>query len=221
MPKRLAFVHTVGTLVTLFRDLAKEVIPEVEIAHLVDETLTKEVLAVGLVTPSIRRELLSLVARAEEWGANVVVVTCSSVSPAVNQVRPMVSVPVLKIDEAMADRAVQMGENIGVIATAYTTIEPTRGLVEERAELAHKKVAVKTCLCEGAYAALTANDMPRHDEIIKRYLQDLMRSVDVVVLAQASMARVADQLTEPERLVPILSSPRIGVERAREVLEKL
>jgi aspartate/glutamate racemase len=220
MPKRLVFIHTVGSLVTLFRDLAKEIVPDVEIAHLVDETLTKQVLAVGHVTPSIRRGFLHLVLRAEEWDADLAVLTCSSISPAVNEVQPMVRVPLLRIDEAMADRAVQQGSSIGVIATAYTTLEPTRRLVEERALLVNKPLRIQTCLCEGAYDALIANDMERHDTIIKQYLRDLMRSVDVVVLAQASMARVADQLLESERRVPILSSPRLGVVRAKEILER-
>ena len=220
MSKRLAFVHTVGSLVTLFRDLAEEIMPDVEIVHLVDETLTKQVLAAGRVTPSIRRQLLALVSRAEEWGADMVVLTCSSVAPAVNEVRQFVKIPVLKIDEAMADRAVELGNRVGVIATAYTTIEPTRSLIEERARLAHRAVTVQTCLCESAYAALMANDMVRHDEIVKKQLQELMKTVDVVVLAQASMARVVNQLLEHEQVVPILSSPRLGVERAKKALEQ-
>jgi Asp/Glu/hydantoin racemase len=221
MPKRIVFIHTVGTLVSLFRDLAKEMMPAVEIAHMVDETLTKQVLAVGHVTPSMRHQLLRLVSRAEEWGADLVVLTCSSVSPAVDQVQPMVRVPVLKIDEAMADRAVQLGNTIGVIATAYTTVEPTRRLVEARAGQVNKPIAVHTCLCEGAYEALVANDMERHDAIVKQYLIELMKSVDVIVLAQASMARVAEQLPLSQQRVPILSSPRLGIARASEILERL
>ena len=40
----------------------------------------------------------------------------------------------------------------------------------------------------------------------------------MVVLAQASMARVVETLPESERTVPILSSPRLGVERVAELL---
>ena len=38
------------------------------------------------------------------------------------------------------------------------------------------------------------------------------------VLAQASMARVAELMSDEEKVVPILSSPRLGVERLRSVL---
>jgi hypothetical protein len=48
--------------------------------------------------------------------------------------------------------------------------------------------------------------------------------VDVIVLAQASMARAvngADSLEAGGRTVPILTSPRLGVERLRDVVASL
>jgi hypothetical protein len=42
--------------------------------------------------------------------------------------------------------------------------------------------------------------------------------VDVVVLAQASMARVVAQLPENPGRVPILASPELAVKRARSIL---
>ena len=43
-------------------------------------------------------------------------------------------------------------------------------------------------------------------------------TVDVVVLAQASMARVAEAMPPGAVPVPVLSSPRLAVERLRQVL---
>ena len=52
-------------------------------------------------------------------------------------------------------------------------------------------------------------------------LKALMDQVDVIVLAQASMARVVDTLSEDEKKVPILSSPQLGVEAAKKTIESL
>lgn len=217
MTRKLAFIHTLGTLAGTFRDLSKQVLPEMEVAHLVDETLLKEILAAGVPTPRIRRQVLHLVSSAEDWGAELVIVTCSSVSQVVDQVQPFVGVRVMKIDEAMADRAVQTGRTIGVMATAVTTLGPTSNLVLARAGLAQKQVDVRSVLCEGAYPALLAGDLQTHDNIIRAYLKELISSVDVVVLAQASMAHAVENL-DSDGKVPVLSSPRLGVERAREIL---
>jgi hypothetical protein len=53
---------------------------------------------------------------------------------------------------------------------------------------------------------------------VRTGLRRLAAEVDVVVLAQASMARVAETLPAAERPVPVLSSPRLGMERAAELL---
>lgn len=49
----------------------------------------------------------------------------------------------------------------------------------------------------------------------------MCKDVDVVVLAQASMARVADTLLDREHTVPILSSPRLGMLHVVELLSQL
>ena len=53
---------------------------------------------------------------------------------------------------------------------------------------------------------------------VRETLKSLMARTDVVMLAQASMARVAETIPAEEKTVPILSSPRMAVEHARKVL---
>jgi hypothetical protein len=48
----------------------------------------------------------------------------------------------------------------------------------------------------------------------------LAKSNDVVVLAQASMARVVDALKPEDKPVPILSSPRLAIEHLATLLRK-
>jgi hypothetical protein len=81
-----------------------------------------------------------------------------------------------------------------------------------------RDAVVDAVLCEGAYDALFAGDVEAHDRIVRETLEDLMARTEVVVLAQASMARVATSIPDEERAAPVLSSPRLAVERARDVL---
>jgi len=57
-------------------------------------------------------------------------------------------------------------------------------------------------------------DLQTHDRIVRQHLADLMAHNDVVILAQASMARVADKIPSAEQAAPVLSSPRLAMERA-------
>jgi Asp/Glu/hydantoin racemase len=127
---------------------------------------------------------------------------------------------VLKIDEPVVDCALSLGDHIGIAATAPTTLKPTTELVYARAEIMGKHVKVESVLCEGAYKALFSGESETHDRIVRQYLKELMAKNDVVILAQASMARVAGTIPAEEQAVPILSSPRLAMERARSVIEQ-
>jgi aspartate/glutamate racemase len=201
--------------------LAGALLPgDVQVLHVADEMLLDVVLRKGGLSPFIYRRVADHVVAAEQAGANVVMFTCSSISPCAEVAALMVNVPVLKVDQPMVDEAISIGSRIGVAATAPTTLGPTTGLVRARAALAGRQVTVDALLCEGAYDALFAGDVETHDRIVRDALKGLMARNDVVVLAQASMARVADTIPGDERGVPVLSSPRPAMAHARDVLEQ-
>lgn len=214
----LAFLHTAGANLTTFQALAAELTPDLTTFHMLDESLLKNTIREGSMSKLTARRVANHVVSAEEAGADAMLVTCSSIGRGAELAREMVGIPVIRVDEAMADEAVQVGSRIGVIATLPTTLEPTAALVQARAELAGRDVAVATHLCEGAFAALQAGELDDHDARVRHGLQELMDRVDVIVLAQATMARVAGMLPESERAVPILSSPRSGLLRAAAAL---
>jgi Asp/Glu/hydantoin racemase len=217
--RRLVYIHTVASLASLFGSLSKELLAaDVEVIHIADELLLKVVLAQGGLSPFIYRRIAEHAAAAEQAGAVAVQCTCSSISPGVDAVQPLVSIPVLKIDAPMVDEALRLGSRIGVVATVPTTLKPTTELVHTRAAELGRKVQVESALCEGAFAALQGGDAAAHDAAVKKQVLALMGRNDVVLLAQASMARVVEGLAPGEVKAPILSSPRLAVERLAEVL---
>ncbi|WP_281635460.1 aspartate/glutamate racemase family protein [Flavobacterium marginilacus] len=215
--KVLGFVHTSATLVPLFQQLSSEFLKGAETFNIVDDSLIKDVIKKGKLMPNTAARVVSHVQAAEAAGADVILVTCSSIGRAIETAATLSTVPVIRVDQAMADEAVQISSKIGVIATLPTTLEPTSDLVQRRAEAAGKKVTISSKLCEGAFEALMNGDAPKHDEMVAKALKELMKEVDVIVLAQASMARVVDGLSAEEKLVPILASPAIAMKKLAEL----
>jgi hypothetical protein len=109
-----------------------------------------------------------------------------------------------------------MGSRIGVAATLRTTLDPTLALLQTTAERGGKTVELVPRIAEGAFAAVVSGDTERHDRMVAEMLSSLKSEVDVVVLAQASMARVVPSL--PTDGAPILTSPELAVLQAREAL---
>lgn len=215
--KTLGFVHTSATLVPLFQQLTKEYLNDVDTFNIVDDSLIKDVIKKGKLMPNTAARVVNHIKAAEEAGADVILVTCSSIGRAIETAATLCRVPVIRVDQAMADEAVQIGNRIGVIATLPTTLEPTSDLVKRRAEKAGKEVNITAKLCDGAFEALMSGDAAKHDEMVASALKELMQTVDVIVLAQASMARVVDGLTADEKKVPILASPAIAMKKLAEI----
>lgn len=215
MPDTLVLVHTVPPLLGVFGRLAQELLPGVRVLHILDEPLLERVRQRGRLAPEDADRLLQHAQEAAQIGARAVLVTCSTISPCVDEMRARSPLPIQKIDEAMIARAVESGRRIGVVATAPTTLEPTRQALQARAASEARAVEVELQLVEGAMAALMAGDGAEHDRRVKAAVLELARRADVVVLAQASMARVLDALPEAERPVPVLASPQLALAQMR------
>ena len=216
----LGLVHTSATLVSVFDELCKKYLPGVKVFNIVDDSLIKNTIACGELTSLTSKRVVNYAVSAEEAGADYIMFTCSSIGPAVETADTLTGVPVLRVDQPMADQAVATGKKIGVIATLSTTLEPTGDLVRRRAKAAGKEIELVSKLCEGAFEALMSGDAQTHDDIVAAAaLKELSTKVDVIVLAQASMARVVGTLSEADKKVPILASPSIAMEHLANVIK--
>jgi len=185
---------------------------------MVDESLIQETIRAGALSKLTVRRLVDQIASAEAAGADAVLVTCSSIGPGVSLAQRLFKIPVLRIDEAMAETAVRQAVKIGVLATLRTTLDPTTALLRKMASDAERTVKLVECLCEDAFPAVLAGDVETHDRILRKALMEDLQEVDVIVLAQASMARVVATLAPDDLRVQVLSSPELAVLQARQML---
>src|SRR4029077_4634837 len=95
--KRLGLVHTSATLVPVFAQLCKEKLPGVEVFNIADDSLVKGIREAGSITPQISKRVSDYLKSAESAGADYIMVTCSSIGPAVEAGANSVNVPVLRV----------------------------------------------------------------------------------------------------------------------------
>lgn len=218
MTPRIIFLHTIRSVAEQFDALARELLPDVQTWHIVDEMLAKLTLAAGYAPPLVLRRMTEHVRAAEEAGAAALQVTCSSISPAVPLIRPLCGLPVHAVDDAMVERALSLGRCVGIAATARPALESLAKLMAEAAAAAAAKpVDIETLFCGEAYPFLLSGELAEHDRIVQSYLAQLAARCDVVMVAQASMARAADAMACLTS-TPVLSSPRPAVERLAALL---
>lgn len=211
---KVAVLHTSFVFVTVepaINDLLQELLPDAEVVHFVDSDVLAQVGRDGGITQQSTDRMVHLAEAAEAAGVDAIFNACSSLGPTMDVARQKVHTPIIKIDDAMALRAATSGTEIGVLATVPTTLDPTSNLILAKAVETGREVHIHQRLTKGAFDVLMGGDREAHDDMVSREAAELAKEVDLIVLAQASMARLAPRLSE-ETGIPVLASPRLGVE---------
>jgi Asp/Glu/hydantoin racemase len=218
---KVAVLHTSFVFVTVepvITDLIAELVPGAEILHFVDSDVLATVVRENGISERSEQRMVHLAEAAEAAGADVIFSACSSLGPTLDAAQRAVGVPVVKIDQAMAVLAAR-ADRIGILATVPTTLGPTGDLIAAAAAEEGRTPLIVKQLCAGAFDVLMAGNREKHDQMIVDQAQQLANEVDVIVLAQASMNRLASRLEEQTGLA-VLTSPRSGVENLARIVRE-
>jgi Asp/Glu/hydantoin racemase len=164
----------------------------------------------GGLTDAIRKDTADALARLAS-NSDAVLLTCSTIGPAVEDARGLVDIPVLRVDEALARDAVSRGGRVVVLCAVETTLGPTESLFRDAAKDTGALIEVR--LVKGAWAEFRAGRPDRYHAIVAQAADEAYRGgAKVVALAQASMTGAA----KLARLGKPLTSPAIGLKAAFE-----
>ena len=217
--KTLGIIHAAVFTANTVAPYCREILPEVEIMHLGDDTVQRDNLRAPVgVIPKVNFFKFSTYCHfLEEAGVDLIMLGCSTFNQAVEFARPMINVPILNIDRPMMDLAVQQGKRIGLLGTLPSTMPASERLLREAGRDAGVgDLTVKPVLCSEAFQVLRAGDTRKHNEMLLTAIDTLSKEVDAIVMAQVSMSVLEKELVNTR--VPVYNSGRTGFERAREML---
>ena len=199
------------------REVKKQLGAEVELFSLQDPSILAEVREAGYVTTAPAARLIGMYMKAAENGVDAMLNLCSSVgevADAAQDAARYIGVPIVRVDEEMCREAVRLGRRVGVMATLPTTLTPTKNTVARVAREMGAHVELVDCLVDGAFGL----DQEQFKKRLTDAAAEIIDKVDVVVLAQGSMAYAEEHL----RAVygkPFLGSPRFGAAALKEALK--
>jgi len=162
-----------------------------EVYNIMDDSLLSDTRKYNGMTKSIASRMLNYAKAAESSGAAGIIVTCTSVNEATKQIKPFLQIPILNIEEPVAEMAVRDGQKIGVLATIPTSPLAINRVIREKAGAMGKQVEIVSAVAEGAFEVLCAGDRAKHDEMVCEALAELAKQVDVIAFAQISMSQIA------------------------------
>ncbi len=202
------FLHTADTHVPVFDELLAALSPADHAVHVVDASLLADARRRHGVDDDLRRRIGARIAELAGRGAAAAVCTCSPLGATAEETGGTLGLPVARVDRSMARRAVRSGHRIAIVAAVESTIGPTRSLLEESAAAAGRRVELIDAPCLDAWSLFEAGDLDGYYTRLASHLASIDGAVDVIVLAQASMAPLESRV-RPGAL--LLSSPRLAV----------
>jgi len=182
--RHLALLHTAASNVEIFEAARRNLgLHELTLSHHVRADLLRDAEAAGRLTAEIaaRTRMQAMRLAAECDG---VVLTCSTLGPAVD------GTDIVRVDAALARRAVRNGGRVLVLCAVETTVAPTGALFRQAAEATGAEVEMR--LVPGAWLAFKAGDTDGYWRLIAHHADAAFgEAADTVALAQASMAGAA------------------------------
>jgi Asp/Glu/hydantoin racemase len=214
---RITLIHAVMVAIQPVLDAFAEDWPGQELTNLLDDGLTGALAREGGLTPRITKRICDLATFAARNGADGILFTCSAFTPAMDLARQLVSIPLLKPDEAMIAAALDAGRRIGVVATMPATPAMTESQLGAAAAARGVTIEVSPSLAAGAFRAIQGGDAATHDRLVVDAALRIAPAVDVICLAQFSMARTRAAV-QARVGVPVLASPTAAVAKLRAAL---
>lgn len=209
--KRVAVVHTGFVSVEPLAGAFARLGVSIELTNIVDDSLLKETIASGAPTSRVVQRMCWYYAAAEQLGAQAILNACSSVGEAADIAAKTVSIPVIKVDAAMAQAAVDVATRIALVATVPSTVGPSTRLIRRTAAEQGRAVDVVPHLCTEAFPLIEKGDKEGHDRLLIEAIRSAAETSEAVVLAQVSMARLLDSIGDDIK-TPVFASPMLAAE---------
>jgi Asp/Glu/hydantoin racemase len=207
---RIALIHALKHSPPPIEAAFRELWPQPALMNLLDDSLSADLARDGQLTDAMTARFLALARDAVGTGASAILFTCSAFGPCIDAVKQEFhAIPVLKPNEAMIAEAAAAGTSIGLVASFAPT------LVSMPREFP-AGITVRTCLAQGALAALDAGDGAAHDRLAAVAATSL-GDCDAIALAQFSLARAAGAVAAATGR-PVLTTPHSAVRRLKAML---
>ena len=213
MRKKLTILHTTLATTTTIPAMIRELYPdEFDIVNVLDDSLLNDIKCSGRMSASIIERFIQYACIAKNNGSDALLLACSSLGNAADIARELLDIPLYKIDEPMADQAVNSGNNILVLGTVKSTLEPTSDLIRSKRKSQEQSI---TCILIPDVFELYEIDREQHDQRIAEVIQEHLNTYDVIVLAQASMANAIQYITQGRE--KIVTSLPLGLQQLKEI----
>jgi aspartate/glutamate racemase len=216
--KQITLLHTVRVMYLSFEERLREALrSEVKIHNILDSFFASNTNEIGYFSQANTDRLYLTLKSAQLTGADLIAVICSTLTPHVETIAPLIPTPIVTIDGRLGQAAIARGDRIQVLASAESALEPTIRLIRRAEAEAGRHVEIDGRHSKRAFQSMMSGDLRVHDEELVKMASEL-RDKDVVVFAQGSMAHMAGEVSRIAG-IPVVTAPELCIQQIREMID--
>ena len=215
MPK-IALIHATIVSMDPTEKAFAALWPEAETFHLLDSSLSTDRATAGELTEELSNRIIGLAGYAAARDVDGILYCCSAFGPAIEAAADVVSVSILKPNEAMFDSALNIGGHIVMLVTFKDSIA---SMEQEFADMKSRRgsdATLRSVLVEGARDAIDRGDAETHNRLIAEAAASI-GACSTILLAHFSMDRARSAVSATVD-IPVLSPPSESVTHLSKTL---
>ncbi|MBQ2959820.1 MAG: hypothetical protein IJE09_01170 [Oscillospiraceae bacterium] len=214
--KKVAVIHSGMGTVEQIKKLFAELLPEVKLINIVDDSLAGSVLQAGYASPAVVKAVGLYALAAQGQGCDALYNPCALIRGAADAAQEMLDIPYLCNDVPMTREAIKIGKRIGLVTANQPAMNHVSKMVEREIAAAGQGNVLNKYVCLEAFHALTKEkNKEKYNALMTEAVSRAAKENDVVLLGQGSMF-AADY---PGMEVPVLDVHESGVLGLKELIK--
>lgn len=220
---RIALLHALPESIAPIHTAFADLWPRAITFDLLDSSLATDLIRAGEMTPAIVDRVVALARYAESCSGiggttAAILVTCAALGPAIDAVKEVVKIPVVRPNEATFEDAVTLGGRVALLVSFPPSLSASCAELTALAQQRGVAVDVDARVVEGAFDALKRGDEHTHDYLVTEAASQ-MPVTNSLVLGQFTLARAATSIQQRTGRT-VLTTPASAVMKLRELCSR-
>ncbi|MDO4556853.1 MAG: aspartate/glutamate racemase family protein [Lachnospiraceae bacterium] len=177
--------------------------------------IIKSVDSIENISPLVVADIVKMYMNAVCERCDIILSACviaSIVCDRVQELSRMIKIPIISIESGMCNEAVKIGKRIGILGTISTSVESVKKKIETLQKNSNHNGEIITYLVEPNIGT----DKKVLDERVFHAAKAIANRVDVILLAQGSIAHTADDISKGTGK-PVLGSVYYAAKNLKEM----
>lgn len=191
----IAILHTVPLSIGVLNKKIKDKYQNVNLINILDDSILPSLISNDASTEDIYLKLKQYCDFAIKAHAQYILIACATICPFADYVKDKLPVPVIRIDEAMANFIAKEKHNVHIIGTLSSSLKALPELIKQKST----NVNITTKIIQNSVTKSEKDNLVYRNKCIYENILNTPKNTDCIVFTQVSLSEIAQYQDLPQK----------------------